>query len=141
MRCHGREWTRVRVDAPTTCGLIAALCVVAAGSGVSAAPRAANDVAPPATCLDEVVTEGQLNAMVARLEEQNETLRMLLVEFEATPRAATALAYRYTEGGQQRRSVRLSSGAGAARFMNLAGLPGLKWFAGPCHYPHRLERN
>ena len=58
----------------------------------------------------------QLNAMVAKLEEQNETLRMLLataeasdrpddalmgliqaklVEFEATRRAATALAYRY----------------------------------------------
>jgi hypothetical protein len=108
---RGKSWV-----ARTTCGLIGALCVVAAVSRVSAAPRAANDVAPPATCLDEVVTERQLDAMVARLEEQDETLRILLataeasdhpddalliqiqakmVELEATRRAATALAYRW----------------------------------------------
>jgi hypothetical protein len=107
----GKSWV-----ARTACGLTAALAVVAAGSGVSAAPRAANDVATPAACLDDVVTGEQLKAMTARLEELNETLLMLLatleasdhpddalleliqakmVELEATQRAAMALVNRY----------------------------------------------
>lgn len=77
--------------ARTTCGLIGALCVVAAGSGVSAASRGADGVTPPATCLEQRVAEAQLNALTALLDEQNEALKMLLAIAKASDQPADAL--------------------------------------------------